>query len=133
MVSMRMPTSRFLKLGSPSFAPRLLSYLDHEDVFLGNEVLDAGAIWALGRLGPRAEGLEHGDMAGLLGRFLAEGGALVRGAAAWTAGRLGVSELFAQVRAAATDPETAPLLVDGRVEIRPVGEWAAEAAALLRV
>lgn len=108
------------------FASLYPGYLSHEDVYLGNEVLDAGALWALGRLGPDADFAVE-QMAPLLRPFLEHPSPEVRGIAAWAAGRLGLPTLTAEIRDLTNDPSPVTLLVDGNVEVRTLDELAREA------
>jgi len=105
------------------FAPLFPSFLSHEDVYLGNPVLDAGALWALGRLGPDTD-FSCADPAGLVGPFLEHRDAAVRGAAAWAAGRLGLSALGPRLRPLREDGATLVLLLDGEIAESAVGDLA---------
>jgi hypothetical protein len=110
------------------FPGRFTAYLSHEEVFLDNEVLDAGAIWALGRLqGVTGEGAA--EVGPELPRFLEHPAPSVRGVAAWTAGRLRVTELRERLTGLVSDDSPLVLLIGEEVAERTVGElarWALE-------
>ena len=110
------------------FAPLYPAYLSHEDVYLGHEVLDTGSLWALGRLGPDAP-FGGVDLTALIRPFLSHESSDVRGAAAWSAGRLRLSELRGELAALDGDPSPALLLIEGEVAVRTLEELAREALA----
>jgi hypothetical protein len=114
----------------PMFAPLFLSWLDDEQVYLGQEVLDAGAIWGIGRMGP-GEPFTEDRIGPLLARFLEGGPTLTRGAAAWTAGRLGHGTLAGALERLTDEVEDVTLLLDGQVVDRSVGDLAREALATI--
>lgn len=114
----------------PSFAPRLLSWLDNEEVFLDQEVLDAGTLWSMGRIGP-ADAFAESRVAPVVARFLEGGSALTRGAAAFCAGRLGYASLAPILESLTGDDENLTLLIDGEIVERSVGDLAREALAAL--
>jgi HEAT repeat protein len=111
---------------SPEFASLNPGYLSNDDVYLGHEVLDAGALWALGRLGPDADFAEKA-MDALLEPFLEHRSSDVRGIAAWAAGRLGLHALSGRIEDMRNDPSPITLLLDGNVEVRTLDELAREA------
>jgi len=83
-------------------------YLSHAEVFLDNAILDTGALWAIGRLGPGSPA----DVPALdedLPRFLQSESGSVRGAAVYAAGQLGRSGLRSLVSELRTDD--APLIL----------------------
>jgi hypothetical protein len=89
-------------------------WLTHEEAFLGQESLDAGALWAVGRLGPGTPAAFPG-LATALGGFLDSPPAAVRGMAAWTARRHGLAaDLAPRLAALAADTREVWLLLDGR-------------------
>ncbi len=103
-------------------------YLSHTEVFLDNAVLDMGALWAIGRLGPGSSA----DVPALdedLPRFLQSEAGSVRGAAVFAADRLGriaVRDLVSELR---TDTSGLVLPIDGVITDLTVGELAAAALA----
>jgi hypothetical protein len=111
-----------------NFAPRFVAWLENEEVFLDQEILDAGTIWAIGRLGP-GDAFPEALVGPILVRFLENGGPAARGASAWTAGRLGLASLAPGLERLHADEERSVLLVDGEVVDRTVGELAAESLA----
>jgi len=112
------------------FASLYPSYLGHEDVYLGHEVLDTGALWALGRLGPDAP-FGCDDLAGLVRPFLAHRAPEVRGAAAWSAGRLKLDALSDDLGKLFGDPSPVFMLISGEVSVRTLDELAREAVSSL--
>lgn len=112
------------------FAPLYPNYLGHQDVYLGHEVLDTGALWALGRLGPEAP-FGCADLAGLVRPYFAHPSPAVRGTAAWTAGRLRLSALSGALGDLSGDPSPVFMLIDGEVAVRTLDELAVEAASRL--
>ena len=112
------------------FAPLLLGFLVNEDVCLGNEVLDAGALWAIGRIGPGTP-VDTAETPGVLRSFLSAGTPTVKGAAAFAAGRLGTRELREPVAALLDDPTPLVLPVDGVIVESTVGSFALAALAAL--
>jgi hypothetical protein len=98
-------------------------YLSHEEVFLDNAVLDTGALWAIGRLGPGSSA----DVPALdldLPRFLASESASVRGAAVFAVDRLGRSTLQGAVSGLVSDEAQLVLPIDGAVRELTVAELA---------
>jgi hypothetical protein len=81
-------------------------------------------------MGPDAP---HGrdDLAPLIEPFLEHEAPAVRGAAAWSAGRLGLASLAGRLEALRGDPSPVFLLVDGEVAVRSVEEVASSARAAL--
>lgn len=114
----------------PEFAGLFPQWLANEDVVLDNAILDAGAIWALGRLGPGAP-IHHDDPAALLRPFLERGAAAVRGAAAWSAGRLGLDVLVPGLEPLRDDPGPVALLVGSEVRDCTVADLTREALGRL--
>ncbi len=113
------------------FAARYPGYLVHAETFLDNEVLDTGALWAIGRLGSECSSCTP-VVERELARFLLSESASVRGAAAWAVGQLGMSGLEAGLSFLAEDPGNLVLIVAGEVVEREVGELAREALELVR-
>jgi hypothetical protein len=113
-----------------AFSGYFVSWLDDENVFLDQETLDAGTIWSLGRFGHDAD-LPGERIARALRRFLREGTPATRGAAAWTAGRLGLAELAPELEQLTEAADSVTMLLDGEVATVPVGELAREALAAL--
>ncbi|MCU0726852.1 MAG: hypothetical protein MUE73_13860 [Planctomycetes bacterium] len=89
-------------------------WLSHEEAFLGQEALDAGALWAVGRLGPGTPAA-FPELSSVLGRFLASPSPVVRGMAAWAARRHGAAGLDTALAALAGDGAEVCLLLDGAV------------------
>jgi len=110
------------------FAPLYPSYLGHQDVYLGHEILDTGSLWALGRLGPDTS-FGGVDLAALVGPFLGSASPEVRGAAAWAAGRLALVPLAGPLKGLIGDPAPVSLLLSGEVAVRTLDELAREALA----
>ena len=101
-------------------------YLSHAEVFLDNAILDAGALWAIGRLGPGSQA----DVPALddeLPRFLQSESGSVRGAAVFAADRLGRSALRGSVSELRNDDAGLVLPIDGVITDLTVGELAAAA------
>lgn len=110
------------------FAPLFLGWLEDEEVVLDNAVLDAGAVWGIGRLGAGPP-FDPDDLARVLPRFLAHPSPHVRGAAAYAAGRHSIAALRPALEARLDDEAPAVLLLDGEVVTRSVAEFASAALA----
>jgi hypothetical protein len=95
-------------------------WLAHEEAFLGHEALDAGALWAVGRLGPGTPAAFAG-LQTILEGFLSSPSAAVRGMAAFAARRHGLAGLDGALRAMASDGAAVWLLLDGAVIRTTVG------------
>jgi HEAT repeat protein len=73
------------------FAPILVSYIQPGGNFLEFELLQRGALWAIGRLAEANPQLLHALHAGeYLGPYLASSDPSVRGHALWALGRMGI-------------------------------------------
>ena len=73
----------------PDFAGMFLGWLDHPETYLGNEILDAGTIWGIGRLGPGAPFTAEA-VAAALAPFADHPSPLVRAAVAFARERHGL-------------------------------------------
>ncbi len=104
------------------FYPLLVSYVVHEELVQTGPILN-GAVWALGHVG--LDDVEEKERtAPGLKTALRSDDAELRGAAAWTAGRLGIHGVEKELREINEkgDPETACLLINGVISDFEVGE-----------
>lgn len=102
------------------FFPLLVSYVVHEELIQTGPIL-TGAVWALGRIGPGIQEEAERTAPGLRTALLSDDPDL-RGAAAWTAGRLGVSGTEAELGKLEGDRATTCLLIDGMISEFEIGE-----------
>jgi hypothetical protein len=103
--------------------PILVSFLVQEELFQTGPIL-AGAIWALGHAGVSDQEERDRARPGLrLALAAADSG--VRGAALWTAARLGLAaSLQQEIRGLAGDDSGVCLLIDGAVQELKIGDLA---------
>jgi hypothetical protein len=90
------------------------AFLSHAEVYLDNAVLDTGALWAIGRLGPGTS-VDVPELDDDLPRFMGSDAAPVRGAAVFAADRLGRVSLRDHVAALSSDEAALVLPIDGEV------------------
>ncbi len=104
----------------PGYVGRFSQWFGHPEVYLGNPVLDAGAVWAMGRIGS-AEDFPEEPFAPHFRRFLRSPDPQLRGAAAFAAGRLGYASIEGELRRALADEGECVLLVGGECRADTVG------------
>lgn len=113
--------------GSPTLRPEFdghfLGYLSGRETFLDNPVLDAGTLWALGRLG-RGATFDVAEHEAAIGRFIDHPDSAVRGLSVWAWGQLGLSSSDERAREMASDDGSLWLIIDGEVVSRTVSELA---------
>ena len=114
----------------PGLVPIFLGWLEKEEVALNDEILDAGLLVTLGRLGPDVVDLSGAGDARLRA-LLGAPEARLRGTAAWTAGKLGRADLRDALAALVEDQATFPLYREGALDHPTVGEIARAAVAAL--
>jgi hypothetical protein len=110
------------------YAAILISYLNPEGNFLEHEGLQAGALWALGRMA-RAHGRLAAPAAPFLDPFLSSLHDRVRGLAVFAAGPVATRAMRPRVRRLCADKALITLYWDRRFMKRTIGELAADALA----
>jgi HEAT repeat protein len=111
--------------------PILISYLDNEQIALEDEILDAGVLASLGRLGCDVVQMSDEGCARMAG-LLRDPHPRLRGLAAWTAGELGLVGLRDALDGLRGDQDVFPLYLDGALTSPTVGQVAEEALQALR-
>ncbi len=103
--------------------PILVSFLVQEELVQTGPIL-AGAIWALGRAGV-SDGEERNRARAGLSLALVAADSYVRGAALWTAARLGLAaSLEEEIRDLLGDGSSVCLLIDGAIQQLKIGDLA---------
>jgi len=116
------------------FAPIFVSYLDEGGNCLEFEPLQAGVLWALGRLArARPELLKASFALQHVERFTHSSCSLLRGLAVWTLGSLGAPESLPVLRKLANDLTKISIFKGEALETRSISELAVEAAKKIRL
>ena len=111
--------------------PILISYLDNEQIALDDEILDAGVLASLARLGCDVVRMSDEGLVRLAG-LLRDPRPRLRGLTAWAAGSLGLGALRDALEDLRGDRDVFPLYRDGVLTNPQVGRVAEEALEALR-
>lgn len=110
------------------YAPVLISYIWEQGNYLEYEMLQQGALWAIGRAAQVRPDLMQGALQ-YLPPFLASKNATVRGLAAWAIGLLQPQIACPQIEPLMKDDAQISLYLNGRLVRRSVMDLAKEALA----
>ena len=112
------------------YAHMLVSYVRPDGNFLEHELLQRGAIWALGRLARVKADLIQ-DCIPHLPSYLESKDATVRGLAAWTMGLLRSETARSPLKALLADNAEIQLYLDDKLTVRRVSDLAEQALSAL--
>lgn len=113
------------------YCPLLVSYLDHDDVYLDTDIMVHGVTHALGRVGGRYPQVGGSAVDSLL-RRLGDHDETTRGLAAWALGAIGDARAAEPLESLVRDSAQLQRYVDGEMVSTDVGTLAREALAALQ-